>query len=342
MYAPDLYECVIRINQDYHALSQGRFAENILLNYARHIRSTDLSDSVSEYDKQFNLCDCSLGQGQWASIPWIAIFNRKISITAQRGYYIVFLFSPAEHKVYITLNQGFTSFKENYSSQVLNKIKTITNYWRTNLVVPKGFSTNEIDLSQTLSKYAHGYAAGSIFSKPYTMDAFPSRKEFYNDINQLLKAFKELDNKLVLNFEETNRNILDGQFTFLSKAQIVEDIGTDDRTSYVNNSLAPEGKRREIYTTKYERILKNREACLRIQGTTCKVCGFNFGLAYGKWGLGFIEVHHIKPLYSLEEEIIIDPAKDLVPVCSNCHRMIHRKKNQIITINELRAFLKLN
>ena len=42
---------------------------------------------------------------------------------------------------------------------------------------------------------------------------------------------------------------------------------------------------------------------------------------------------------SKEKEIEINPETDLVPVCSNCHRMIHRKKNEILSIEELKNIL---
>lgn len=55
----------------------------------------------------------------------------------------------------------------------------------------------------------------------------------------------------------------------------------------------------------------------------CKICGFNFERKYGEKGANFIEAHHIKPVASLSgnEPVSI---KDLIPVCSNCHRIIHR------------------
>lgn len=56
----------------------------------------------------------------------------------------------------------------------------------------------------------------------------------------------------------------------------------------------------------------------------CCICGFDFEGTYGPIGAGFIEVHHIKPVSSLKEGERVS-TKDLVAVCSNCHRMIHRK-----------------
>ena len=56
----------------------------------------------------------------------------------------------------------------------------------------------------------------------------------------------------------------------------------------------------------------------------CCVCGFDFLRVYGELGRGFIEAHHSKPLAELEPEETVS-TQDLVPVCSNCHRMLHRR-----------------
>lgn len=104
----------------------------------------------------------------------------------------------------------------------------------------------------------------------------------------------------------------------------------------------PEGRKAYYYTTKYERSSKNRSDAIRIHGTTCMVCGFDFEKVYGERGRGFIEVHHIKPLSSRNEEVIINPKTDLVCVCSNCHRMIHRDHENILTIEELRSMINSN
>ena len=56
---------------------------------------------------------------------------------------------------------------------------------------------------------------------------------------------------------------------------------------------------------------------------------------YGYIGENYIEVHHKKPLFSLDEEMIPNPETDMITICSNCHRMIHRKKDDIITPEKL-------
>jgi 5-methylcytosine-specific restriction protein A len=56
----------------------------------------------------------------------------------------------------------------------------------------------------------------------------------------------------------------------------------------------------------------------------CEVCGFDFFAFYGNLGDGYCEVHHKIPLASLDGKRVTK-LDDLAIVCSNCHRMIHRK-----------------
>lgn len=116
----------------------------------------------------------------------------------------------------------------------------------------------------------------------------------------------------------------------------------DELKSVVIEKGDLEGSKIKYFTTKYERSIKNRLEAINIHGTKCMVCGFDFESMYGEWGKGFIEVHHIKPLFDLEEEICINPLTDLVCLCSNCHRIIHRKKDSIFSIEELRELIKSN
>lgn len=42
----------------------------------------------------------------------------------------------------------------------------------------------------------------------------------------------------------------------------------------------------------------------------------------------------------IKEEVEINPETDLVPVCANCHRMIHRRKDDVLTIEELKSIVE--
>lgn len=102
---------------------------------------------------------------------------------------------------------------------------------------------------------------------------------------------------------------------------------------------AKEGKRTERLVAVYERNPRLRAEAIRIHSTVCQVCGFDFGRVYGELGEGFIEVHHKTPISTLLEESEINPDTDLAVVCSNCHRMLHRRRDSPLTMEELRRIV---
>lgn len=99
-----------------------------------------------------------------------------------------------------------------------------------------------------------------------------------------------------------------------------------------------EGAKTKALVNKYERNPVNRRLCLNANGCECAVCGLNFESNYGEIGKGFIHVHHIVPISSIGHEYMIDPVHDLVPVCPNCHAMLHRK-NPPYSIEELKNII---
>lgn len=85
-----------------------------------------------------------------------------------------------------------------------------------------------------------------------------------------------------------------------------------------------EGKAIEVMSKRYERDKTAREECLKIHSHACLACGLDFGKRYGPIGEGFIHVHHIIPISQRNGEYVPDPSKDLIPLCPNCHAMIHK------------------
>jgi len=100
--------------------------------------------------------------------------------------------------------------------------------------------------------------------------------------------------------------------------------------------LYTEGAARRISVNAYERDPAARDACVAHHGARCSVCGFAFGELYGEWGEGFIHVHHVVPLAKRGERYEVDPVRDLVPVCANCHAMLHRRA-AVLDVELLRA-----
>lgn len=102
-----------------------------------------------------------------------------------------------------------------------------------------------------------------------------------------------------------------------------------------------EGKIRQVNLTKHERNRELRQASLRHYGYVCQVCGMDFERFYGEMGKEFIEVHHLDPIADTDGEHALDPKTGLVPLCSNCHSMIHRNPTgKPYTLEEMRRMYK--
>lgn len=131
----------------------------------------------------------------------------------------------------------------------------------------------------------------------------------------------------------------------IEELKLFENIYIDTDDELENIGIIEKRKEGEIkvnYVIKYERDRKNRRQAIELHGVECAICGFNFEKMYGEIGKGFIEVHHIKPLYENQTEVVVDPEKDLICVCSNCHKMFHRKKDHVLAPDELKKAIRTN
>lgn len=70
----------------------------------------------------------------------------------------------------------------------------------------------------------------------------------------------------------------------------------------------------------------------------CEICGFDFYKVYGTIGEDFIEAHHTLPLSKIKDESVKTKVEDIALLCSNCHRMIHRKRPWL-EMNDLKLLL---
>lgn len=89
-----------------------------------------------------------------------------------------------------------------------------------------------------------------------------------------------------------------------------------------------EGHVLKCSVNKYERDKSARDKCVKELGWQCQICGIDFKRVYGPLGKEFIHVHHLVPLHTIKKEYKVDPLRDLVPVCPNCHAMLHKLINQ--------------
>ena len=126
---------------------------------------------------------------------------------------------------------------------------------------------------------------------------------------------------------------------------IIEKSATEKRKIEVFDETitVQEGVKRIVETKVYERSSKLRKIAIEHYTKNgdifCEACQFSFKKFYGEIGKGYIEIHHIKPIFKYEDEELdktIDKAlKNVVPLCSNCHRIIHRNWKNPLEIDYL-------
>lgn len=124
----------------------------------------------------------SVGQGNWASVPWIAIMNRKITVSTQRGYYIVYLFSEDMQSVYLTLAQGVTETSKEEMLRIKAKIRES---------IPSSSKVKIDDkISLGESKKARDYALSTAAYIHYAADQMPEETVIVNDLQEMIHIYE--------------------------------------------------------------------------------------------------------------------------------------------------------
>ena len=149
--------------------------------------------------------------------------------------------------------------------------------------------------------------------------------------------------------------LLINDFAYIDIINCLKTISSTEHTkslqAFDENVIIQEGMKIIIEKEVYKRSKYLRDYAIDYfenqGGLNCICCGFNFSNFYGKEiGDGFIEIHHKKPIFQYQGNDLIKTIKDaisnVVPLCSNCHRMIHRHGKQLLQIELLMNHIKEN
>ena len=288
--------------EEYPSAIAQPFAGNAVAEFVRREVPLAVEQVIGQNDRY--LVHGSPGQGNWARVPWVAIYDRFITETAQDGFYVVYLVKEDFSGVYLSLNQGVTTIRQVYGSDAKYALSARASDYLARLgQINKSLIIGTIDLkvssSSSLGAY---YEQGSICAKYYKCGEIPNDEILGNDLKEFLRMYLVLATKeLVPASTRTEEDDESG-------------LNTEDLT-----------KLRE-----HKRIERNRrlaEKAKKIHGYVCQACGFDFEKKYGEIGREFIEAHHLTPLHALKGRMVtLDPNNDFCVLCANCHRMIHRSE----------------
>ena len=146
-------------------------------------------------DSRTHLITGSVGQGNWATVPWVCIFDRKITTSATKGVYIVYLLAKDGKTLYLTFNQGCTDIRNSHSKADTIKIMRQKAADIASKIDSRGFASDDkIDLGFGLTELAELYQKGTIFYKAYRQGNVPSDEELKNDLKNMMDIYREYVN----------------------------------------------------------------------------------------------------------------------------------------------------
>lgn len=228
-------------------------------------------------------------------------------------------------------------------------------------VIARHFSAKQIEILQTLYYFPDSSATAKELAKALNYASYHAANRQIGQIGKIIsqktgvipppyngKNGEQPAYFLLVGeyYKDTGWEMWDEIQQALENLKLVS-VDTDDSIErlptetfqFDENQLLKEGKVVQVFVNRYERNQKARQECIRHYGDKCYVCGFDFGLFYGDTAKGFIHVHHKTQLADIGEEYIVDPIKDLVPLCANCHSVIHLT-NPAMTIEEVKKLVK--
>ena len=216
------------------------------------------------------------GQGHWAEIPWVSVFDEVVTTSAQRGYYVVvYLFDASDEHVYLSLNQGTVEVRRlagrRYREVLTQRAATYAGLLSG---ATAGLTLGPIDLHAT-HWLGRGYESGSVAAIKYEAGTIPSDGALTADLGSLLLLYGQLIGAIDATTAEADPSAGEG-----------------------GNEGEVEGARRRWHQ-RIEGSPRLKRRAKEFHGTNCQVCGFNFEERYGEIGKGYIEAHHLIPLAEL-------------------------------------------
>ncbi len=193
-----LREGFLKIMKEYLDAKTEKFAGHKLGLTVRNDIATEIIRLPFINEKQYSVIG-SVGKGNWATVPWIALMHRDITTSTQRGYYIVYLFSEDMQRLYLTIGQGVTETSKEDMQKTKEEI-------RKQIHMSQKVKKDDEMFLGTSSK-AKGYANSTAAYIAYDANKMPSEKELVEDLEEMLRyyegfiAYKEKGTKYEMIYE---------------------------------------------------------------------------------------------------------------------------------------------
>lgn len=184
-----------RILNEYVSAKQETFAGHQMGYFFRNEVPSEIYNT-NIVDKNKYLITGSVGQGNWATIPWICIFDRSITTSATKGVYIVYLLKSDGSSLYLTFNQGCTEIRKIHNKRETISIMRDKAAEIASRIDSRGFNADEkIYLGNDLSDLGEMYQKGTIFYKEYKRGNVPNDDELKEDLAKMIAIYQEYANQ---------------------------------------------------------------------------------------------------------------------------------------------------
>lgn len=166
-------------------------------NLVRH----DIAGKIQEQvDSNVYKVKGSVGAGRWTDVPWVAVFDKRITVSAQKGVYIVYLLNKDTKELFLTLNQGATDVAQGEIAASGGKIaftgiaSSSSDKTTANLKLKadniRSILSKDINLSQgTIVTGSKAYDAGCIYYIKYTLNTLPDDEVIFSDLDKFVEAY---------------------------------------------------------------------------------------------------------------------------------------------------------
>lgn len=301
-------------------------------------------------DRNQYLVKGSIGQGGFAQVPWICIFDTTITTKASEGIYVVYLVSADLKTIYLSLNNGVTYFKQRFGYKKgrdeLNKVSEFMRQQYSSL--PEHLSLVNIDLKSE-TQLAKSYECGHVLGTDYSVDDLPSHEDLVSDLVAIMKEYERV---LIA---KGNRSLTEF-YNFMSSVVGNDVYSDEDLNEAIEKELAmrksllrrrgpkPKVSEGPFYggakdkqpliisdsgKIKYPRSSKVAANALEISGYVCECDHKHPTFLRQSTDLPYTELHHLVLLSAYDDfEKNLDVEENIVSLCPMCHRVLHHGKKE--------------
>lgn len=193
-------------------LEKARATEKYKRPFGAFVRK-DIPEKMQEkVDKSIYKVKGSVGAGRWTDVPWIAVFDTRMTKSAQKGVYIVYLLNKDSKELFLTLNQGatdvaqsrgngsdgklaFTRISTSSNGKITADLKKKAKKIREEIGNEPGLQYGDIDTG------SEAYNAGCIFFKKYDLKTLPEDEQLYQDLSDFVKVYNSYYEKNLLRIQ---------------------------------------------------------------------------------------------------------------------------------------------